>query len=98
MTGLTEILLEEGYNSTDELIRDWTLMVALSRVEQYQAEYDFFVRKYNVTLEEFEQQIHAEKGQEDFEQEDDLTDWEFSTHALAWWQAKVEELNRAADA
>ncbi len=98
MTALTEVLFEEGYDSSEELIRDWTLMMALSRLEQYQAECEFFERKYNMTLEEFEHLAHEQKGQEDFEQEEDIEDWEFSAQALNWWQAKVEELHRAADA
>ncbi len=92
MTVLTEVLLEEGYNSTDELARDWALMVALSRLEQYQAECDFFKKKYHMSLEQFEHLAHQKKGHEDFEQEADIEDWEFSTNALKWWQARVEKL------
>ncbi len=88
MTAFTEVLLEQGYDSSEELIRDWSLMVALSRLEQYQAEYEFFERKYNMSLEKLEYLAHEQKGQEDFEQEEDLDDWEFSVQALKWWQAK----------
>ncbi|MEW5961128.1 MAG: hypothetical protein AB1801_25660 [Chloroflexota bacterium] len=98
MTALTEVIIEEGYNSTDELMRDWALMVALTRVDQYQAECEFFEQKYGVKYEEFERQVHANEGYEDFEHEEDLDDWEFSTHALKWWQGKAEELHRAANA
>jgi len=91
----TDILMEEGYNSTDELLRDWSLMVALTRVEQYRAECEFFERKYKMTLIQLEQKARQVKGQELFEQEEDLEDWEFSTQALNWWQTRVEELKYA---
>lgn len=97
MSILTEVLLEEGYNSTDELARDWVLMVALSRLEQYQAECEFFEKKYNTSFEQFERLTHQKKGVEDFRQEDDIDDWEFSANALKWWQVKVEALRNAAD-
>ncbi|NJN99398.1 MAG: hypothetical protein HC875_37530 [Anaerolineales bacterium] len=96
MTVLSEVLLEEGYHSTDELARDWALMVALARLEQYQAECEFFEKKYNLPWEQFDRLVHREKGHEDFEQEEDIEDWEFSANALKWWQAKVEELGYAA--
>lgn len=95
MTVLTEVMLEEGYNSTDELVRDWALMIALSRLEQYQAECEFFEKKHNMSLEQFERLIHEEKGHEDFGQEEDIEDWEFSCNALKWWQAKAKELGYA---
>ena len=98
MAVLTELLLEEGYNSTDELVRDWALMIALSRLEQYRAECEFFEKKHNTSFEQFERVAHQKKGHEDFEQEEDIEDWEFSANALRWWQAKVEELRNAADA
>lgn len=95
MTVLTEVLLEEGYNSTEELVRDWALMVALSRLEQYQAECELFEKKHKMSLEQFERLVHREKGHEDFGQEEDIEDWEFSVNALKWWQAKAKELGYA---
>ncbi len=97
MTAFTEVLLEQGYDSSEELIRDWSLMVALSRLEQYRAECEFFERKYNMSLEELEHLAHKQKGQEDFGQEEDIEDWEFSVQALKWWQTKAEDLHRAAN-
>ena len=42
MNILKEVLFKEGYGSPDELIRDWALIMALSKLEQYKAESDFF--------------------------------------------------------
>ena len=99
MSTVTDILAEAGYFSAEELMHDWAVMIAMSKVEQFQAECDFLDRKYNRTFEELEQAAHQEKGSESFEQEDDLEDWEFAIQALKWWQARLEELdNVAADA
>jgi hypothetical protein len=35
------------------------------------------------------------KEREDFAEEADAEDWEFSLNALKWWQGKVEELRGA---
>ena len=90
-----EVLFKEGYGSTDEFIRDWALIMALSKLEQFKAENDFFEKKYKMNLEEFESLLHKEKGKEDFEKEEDTEDWEFSLSALRWWEEKVRELQSA---
>ena len=95
MEVLKEILIREGYSSPDELIRDWALITALSKVEQYRAECELFRRKYGMELEEFESLLRERKGQEDFEKEEDLEDWEFAASALKWWERKLEELRDA---
>jgi hypothetical protein len=45
---------------------EWTLLLALSRLEQYKAEYESFERKYGMNLEKFEVFLHREKGVEGF--------------------------------
>jgi hypothetical protein len=95
MTAATQVLLEEGYRSTEELLRGWALMTAMSRLEQYRAESELFEKKYLSTLAEVERATHSTKGQESFEREEDLEDWEFAEKALAWWQSRVEELRLA---
>ena len=45
MSILEEVLLKEGYGSKEEIIRDWALVVALSKLEKYKAESDFFEKK-----------------------------------------------------
>jgi hypothetical protein len=96
MNAATQILLEDGYRSTDAVFRAWALMTAMSKLEQYRAECESLAKKHGQTLVEFESTAHAVKGREDFGTEDDLDDWEFAAHALVWWQAKIEELRVAA--
>jgi len=97
MEVLKEILLKEGFGSPNELLRDWSMITALSKVEQYQAECEYFQKKYGMTLGEFEAFLHGEKGKEDFEKEEDIADWEFSLKALEWWKEKVKDLQSASD-
>jgi len=97
MEVLKEILLKEGFSSPNELVRDWSLITALSKIEQYQAECECFQKKYGMTLGEFEAFLRREKGKEDFEKEEDVADWEFSLKALEWWKEKVKDLQSASD-
>jgi hypothetical protein len=96
MNTYTQVLLEEGYASADELFRGWALLTALSRVDQYRAECERFEMQYGQTLEEFAQGLRTEQGNEDFAKEEDLDDWTFAAEAMKWWEAKVEELQLAA--
>ena len=90
-----DILLEDGYSSSDELLKDWASFVALSRIEQYRSEKECFEERYGMSSQAFENEIHAEKGFEDFQHEGDLEDWEFACKALSWWEDKYRELQRA---
>jgi hypothetical protein len=95
MNATTQVLLENGYRSADEVFWGWALMTAMSKLEQYRAECEALAKKHGQTLVEFESAAHSVKGREDFGAEDDLADWEFAAHALTWWQAKIEELRVA---
>jgi len=97
MNSLNEVLLREGYDSPHALMKDWALIVALSKVEQYRADCDFFQKKHGMTMEAFESHLHRETGSEDFEKEDDINDWEFSLEALKWWEKKIKELQDVTD-
>ncbi len=92
------ILAEEGYSSEKNLLRDLYLLEALTKIEQYRAECEFFEKKYDMDLKTLERQLHKDKGQENFEKEEDLEDWEFAKKALNWWEKKLKELRLAANA
>ena len=89
---IKDILLEDGYSSSDDLVKDWSIFVALSRIEQYRAEKEAFEQKYGMSLSEFENEVHAHKGGEDFSKEEDLEDWEFACKALIWWEDKLRAI------
>jgi hypothetical protein len=90
-----EVLLREGYQSSSDFMREWALILALSRQDQYKAEVDFFEKKYHMKFEEFDSLIHSKKGEEYFQKEEDAEDWEFSLNALRWWDEKIRELGSA---
>ncbi len=87
-----EILFKEGYGFPDRFIQDCALMIALSKIEQYRSECDFFEHKHLMKLEIFESSLRQIKEEEDFEREEDLDDWEFAFNALKWWEKKADEL------
>ena len=95
MDSINEVLLREGYASWQALIKDWALIAALSKLEQYRAECDFFQKKYGMTLEKFEARLREKKGREEFEKEADIIDWEFSAEAVKWWEKKIKEIQDA---
>jgi hypothetical protein len=89
------ILAAEGYTSAEDLLTDVILLNSLSKKEQYKAEIENFEHKYKMSFEEFESQLHREKGVEDFRKEEDLEDWQFAINALKWWTKKAEDLKVA---
>jgi hypothetical protein len=87
-----EVLLREGYGSSESFVTHYALIIALSKIDQYQAECDLYSEKYGMNAESLEGDLRKVKGAEDFEKEEDLEDWEFAMDALKWWQKKADEL------
>jgi len=95
LNAVKEVFIKEGYSSAEDFLQDWSVILSLSKAEQYRAEVGFFKHKYGMDFESFAARIHGEKGHEDFEKEDDLDDWEFAVRALSWWEAKIKEIKNA---
>jgi hypothetical protein len=70
-------------------------MIALAKIDQLRAEKESFENKYRKSLDVYERDIHAVREKEDFEQEDDLNDWEFACKAVIWWEDKLQALRNA---
>ena len=87
------ILAEEGYTSDRAMIRDYYLLHALAKLEQYRAECEYFEDKYQMKIHEFEKAIHRTKGKENFDKENDYEDWEFAHNALKYWKEKIKAKN-----
>ncbi|MEI7635676.1 MAG: hypothetical protein WCJ37_00085 [Syntrophus sp. (in: bacteria)] len=92
---INEILFEDGYMSSDDALNDWSVMIALSRIDQFRAEKESFENKYRKSFESYENDLRTVKGKEDFEKENDLEDWEFACKALIWWEDKLRALGNA---
>jgi hypothetical protein len=95
METIKEVLSKEGYVSSDEFARDGVQVLALSRIEQYRAEAEYYQKKYGMTFAEYVSSLRTLKGEENFTREADLEDWEFALSALKWWEGKVKELQDA---
>ncbi len=95
MEVVQEILQTEGLSSAEDIARNWALLIALSKVEQYQAESEHFEYKYQMAFAEFETANSARQDSEDFAEEDGLDDWIFSLAALKTWEKKVRDLQNA---
>lgn len=87
-----EIFFREGYESYENYIHDSALLISLSKIDQYEAECEFYKEKYEMDIESFETILHKERGKENFDQEEDLEDWEFAIHAVNWWKERADEL------
>ena len=92
---INEIFFEDGYLSTEDVLKDWSIMIALSRIDQFRAEQENFENKYKKSFDSYEKDLHAVKGKEDFEKENDLEDWEFACKSLSWWDDKLRTLRNA---
>ncbi len=92
---INEIVQKIGYDNPQTLLVDWSLMLALAKITQYQAECEFFAHKYRMSYKEFADNLTKQRHYEDFEQEADSEDWEFALQALRWWQVKLESLQNA---
>ena len=92
---LGDIIKNEGYSSADAFVRDAAYLVALSKLEQYRAECQFFENKYGTGLDAFLNKLRDSKESEDFKQEEDLEDWRFAAQTAEWWEQKVRELRSA---
>jgi len=92
---ISEVLSEGGYASEIEAMRDLSLTIALSKLNDYERECQRFRHKYGRSFEQMQQHIQDQKGQEDFQVEDDLLDWEFAWRSLKRWQLRLDVLQNA---
>jgi hypothetical protein len=92
---INEILFEDGYLSPDDVLRDCSIMIALTKIDQFRAEKESFENKYKKSFDSYENDFRAIKGNEDFEKENDLEDWEFACKALIWWEDKMQVFRNA---
>ncbi|MBU4002785.1 MAG: hypothetical protein KKB94_10755, partial [Proteobacteria bacterium] len=55
----------EGYGSFEKFMFDSALLIALSKIDQYEAECGSYRQKYGMDIMDFESFLHKEKGGED---------------------------------
>lgn len=86
------VLQEAGLGSEMEALKELALLSALAKIEKYEAESNFFKKKYNTSFEEFERGLNGQINQENFEMEDDYLDWKFAVEALIIWKKRKAAL------
>ncbi len=74
------------------LLKNYALSLIYNKIHKYEAESMYFSKKYGCTFEEFKHKVDSMKGEERFEWEDDLMDWEFAAENLIYWQKKAKEI------
>ena len=91
---IDEILKKTGQTESS-IVREHLLLTALSKLSRYEAECAQFEKDKGQPLDSFKMNIMERKCEEDFEEEDELMEWEFANTAYRWWKTQIEELNRA---
>ncbi len=91
---VAEILTRAGETEAGAL-REHAVLLSLSKLSHYEAECRRFEKKYSDSFEPFHARVRAIQGEEDFEVEDDLIDWEYAHRSREWWACRVEELRNA---
>ena len=91
-----EVLSSLHYGSLEEAGREMICRQAESKVSEYRSEVERFEAKHGASYEEFQETVDSSKGQEDFEEEDDLMGWRFARENLRFWSEKVRELKECS--
>ncbi|PIU64350.1 MAG: hypothetical protein COS84_08505 [Armatimonadetes bacterium CG07_land_8_20_14_0_80_40_9] len=92
---IRDVLMEDGYESKDQVVDSFTIMIVLSKIDKYKSECAKYEKKYDCSLDALKSRIEKMEGEEEFEIEDDLMDWEFAENAKKLWQKRLEVLNSA---
>ena len=86
------ILEKSGEMNKEELTKEISLLIALSKRDKYQLECKKFEQKYQTDLNNFDRMLHSQQNKEDYTKESDLDDWEFAMSSKIWWENRIEEL------
>jgi len=78
--------------SKNDALKEFSLLMALSKRDKYKLECRKFQKKYQSEFKKFEEHLHSQKNHEDYEKENDSDDWEFALSSLHWWEEKIREM------
>ena len=81
---------KSGEVNKEELLKEISLLIALSKRDKYQLECKKFKQKYQTSFNNFEKHLHSIRNQEDYGKESDLDDWEFAISSKKWWEKRIE--------
>jgi hypothetical protein len=80
----------------EEALKDISLLIAIAKRDRYAMECQRFEKKYNMKFKVFEKSLRKVTGEEDYQKENDLDDWEFAISSQNWWQQKIEALTHVS--
>jgi hypothetical protein len=89
------ILSQFGYKDLKAFIKKHASMLLLAKIEKYESEMKHFEDKYRTEFDAFSTKVAQVEDHEDFEMEDDLSDWRFASEALARLRRQKQELENA---
>ncbi|MCP4402920.1 MAG: hypothetical protein GY801_37160 [bacterium] len=87
---LQHVLQELRIKNAADIIKDYAMTEILCKISDFSQETLSFQEKYRLTL--AEAKTAYENGKEDFEQYDDLMEWEFATQGKKYWEEQLEKL------
>ena len=88
------IFKEAGFSSLDGAVYSFAILIAKSKLSEFEEECEIFKRKYG-DYETFKR--NAEGGEEEkFVEWDDYLAWRFAEEAREFWRQEVEQLEALA--
>jgi hypothetical protein len=87
---LQTVLQELHIKNAADIIHDYVMTEILCKISDFSQEVKFFQEKYGRSLADVK--TVYEGGEEDFEQYDDLMEWEFAVQGQAYWKQQLKRL------
>jgi len=78
--------------SPENILRGYANSTIYSKIDKYKSEVNLFERKYKCAYNQFKTKIEAMEGEENFQWEDDLMDWQFAVENIYYWQNKLKDI------
>lgn len=89
-----QIISGLNYDTVEEAGIEMLFLQARSKLSEYKSQIEEFEKKYNMPFELFQKKIQQMVNEEDFDEEDDLMEWQYAYENKQYWQKKIKELER----
>ncbi len=87
---LQHVLQELSIKNAADIIKDYAMTEILCKISDFSQETHAFQEKYGQAFTEMK--TAYECGEENFEQYDDLMEWEFAEQGKAYWEKQLKTL------
>jgi hypothetical protein len=92
MQDVKEILSELGFSGIEDAAKKHAWLLISGKVAKYEAECNFYEKKYDCDFSTFEKKINEKINDENFDEEDDLLDWRFAFEQLTKYKEQIVRL------